>query len=173
MTTFYCLKFGTPPIWRVKSPHLYTPGTGWPCFTPRHWFNFSVPPTTRRAGETASTDISIKRRSPSFSYHYSWLLKRAHIRPVGYTESSHLIATSSTDTWLLVVHLSWVALTRLLRKEGTRTEFSRMTTNSLTRVQVSRVHGKHFENIGLLRILGLLTEIGMYLNISYDISLTN
>jgi hypothetical protein len=27
---FYCLRFETPPTWRVRSPHLYSPGTGWP-----------------------------------------------------------------------------------------------------------------------------------------------
>jgi hypothetical protein len=40
MTTFYCLKFETPPIWRARSPYLYPPqeyggpvippGTGFP-----------------------------------------------------------------------------------------------------------------------------------------------
>jgi hypothetical protein len=30
MTTFYCLRFETPPIWSVRSPYLYPPGTGWP-----------------------------------------------------------------------------------------------------------------------------------------------
>jgi hypothetical protein len=39
MTTFYCLRFETPPIWRTSSPCLYaqeqsdpviTPGTGFP-----------------------------------------------------------------------------------------------------------------------------------------------
>jgi hypothetical protein len=30
MTTFYCLKFETPPTWMVRFPYLYPPGTGWP-----------------------------------------------------------------------------------------------------------------------------------------------
>jgi hypothetical protein len=30
MTTFYCLRFETPPTWRAKSPYLYPPGRGWP-----------------------------------------------------------------------------------------------------------------------------------------------
>jgi hypothetical protein len=49
MTTFYCLRFETPPTWRARSTYLYPPGTGWPGYTPRHWVLFSAPPTTRRA----------------------------------------------------------------------------------------------------------------------------
>jgi hypothetical protein len=49
MTTLYCLRFETPPSWRVRSPYLYAPGTGWPGYTPRHLVPFSSPPTTRRA----------------------------------------------------------------------------------------------------------------------------
>jgi hypothetical protein len=49
MTIFYCLRFETPPIWRVRAPNLYPPGTGWPGYTPRHWVPFSSPPRTRRA----------------------------------------------------------------------------------------------------------------------------
>jgi hypothetical protein len=30
MTTFYCLRFETPPTWRARSPYLYPPGKGWP-----------------------------------------------------------------------------------------------------------------------------------------------
>jgi hypothetical protein len=36
MTTFYCLRFETPPTWRVRSPYLYLP-------------EIESPPTTRRA----------------------------------------------------------------------------------------------------------------------------
>jgi hypothetical protein len=32
MTTFYCLRFETPPTWRARSPYLYPPGTGWPSY---------------------------------------------------------------------------------------------------------------------------------------------
>jgi hypothetical protein len=49
MTTFYCLRFETPPTWRSRSPYLYPPGTGWPSYTPRHWVPFSSPPSTSRA----------------------------------------------------------------------------------------------------------------------------
>jgi hypothetical protein len=48
MTTFYCLRFETPPAWRTRSPYLYPPGTGWPSYTPRHWIPFPSPFTTRR-----------------------------------------------------------------------------------------------------------------------------
>jgi hypothetical protein len=37
MTTFYCLRFETPPTWRTRSLYLYPPGIGWPGYTPRHW----------------------------------------------------------------------------------------------------------------------------------------
>jgi hypothetical protein len=30
MTTFYCLRFETPPAWRGRSSYLYSLGTGWP-----------------------------------------------------------------------------------------------------------------------------------------------
>jgi hypothetical protein len=46
MTTFYCLRFETPPTWRTRSLYLYLPGTGWPNYTPGHWVPFSSPPTT-------------------------------------------------------------------------------------------------------------------------------
>jgi hypothetical protein len=49
VTIFYCLRFETPPAWRVRSPYLYPPRKGWPGYTPRHWVPFSSPPTTRRA----------------------------------------------------------------------------------------------------------------------------
>jgi hypothetical protein len=49
MTTFYCLRFETPPTLRAMSPYLYPPGTGWPGYTPRHWVPFSSPHATCRA----------------------------------------------------------------------------------------------------------------------------
>jgi hypothetical protein len=48
MTTFYCLRFETPPTWRARSAYLYPPGRGSPIYTPSHWVPFSSPPTTRR-----------------------------------------------------------------------------------------------------------------------------
>jgi hypothetical protein len=49
VTIFYCLRFETPPTWRVRYPYLYPPGTEWPSYTPSHWVPFSPPPTIRRA----------------------------------------------------------------------------------------------------------------------------
>jgi hypothetical protein len=40
MTIFYCLRFETPPTWRVRSPHFYPPETGWHSSAPRHWVPF-------------------------------------------------------------------------------------------------------------------------------------
>jgi hypothetical protein len=48
MAIFYCLRFEIPPTWRARSKYLYSPGTGWPSHTPRHWNPFSSPPTTHR-----------------------------------------------------------------------------------------------------------------------------
>jgi hypothetical protein len=30
----------SPPTWRTRSPYLYSSGTGWPGYTPRHWVTF-------------------------------------------------------------------------------------------------------------------------------------
>jgi hypothetical protein len=49
MTTFYCLRFETPPTWR-PGPHIYIPPEmGGPSYTPTHWVPFPSPFTTRRA----------------------------------------------------------------------------------------------------------------------------
>jgi hypothetical protein len=37
------------PTWSVRSLYLYTPGTRWPSYTPRHWVPFPSPSTSRRA----------------------------------------------------------------------------------------------------------------------------
>jgi hypothetical protein len=40
----------TPPTWRARSPYLHPPGTGWPRYTPGHyWVPFPSPLTTSRA----------------------------------------------------------------------------------------------------------------------------
>jgi hypothetical protein len=48
VSTFYYLRFETPPTWRAGFSYLYHPGRGWPRYTPRHWVPFSSHPTTRR-----------------------------------------------------------------------------------------------------------------------------
>jgi hypothetical protein len=45
MTTFYCLRFETPPTWSARCSYLYPPGTGWPGYTRR--LPFSSRPTTK------------------------------------------------------------------------------------------------------------------------------
>jgi hypothetical protein len=40
VTIFYSLKLETPPIWRVRFPYVYPPGTGWPIYTPGTGFPF-------------------------------------------------------------------------------------------------------------------------------------
>jgi hypothetical protein len=49
MIIFPCLRFKAPPTWRDRSPYLYPPGKGCPGYTSRHWFPFSMSPTTRMA----------------------------------------------------------------------------------------------------------------------------
>jgi hypothetical protein len=51
-----------PRIWRVSSLNLYPPGAEWSTHTPRHWFGFLSPHTTRgdtmELLEPASTQVS-------------------------------------------------------------------------------------------------------------------
>jgi hypothetical protein len=42
-------RFETPPTWTARSPYLYSPGTAWSGYIPRHWVPFLSPPTTHRA----------------------------------------------------------------------------------------------------------------------------
>jgi hypothetical protein len=45
-------------------PYLYSPGTGWPGYTPRHWVPFSSPPTTPRATDpTENTFFCCQERA--------------------------------------------------------------------------------------------------------------
>jgi hypothetical protein len=43
---YFTFSFQTPPTWRVRSPYLYPPGTGWPSYTLGHWVPFLSPLTT-------------------------------------------------------------------------------------------------------------------------------
>jgi hypothetical protein len=60
MTTFYCLRFETPPTCRTRFPYLYRPGTGWPSYIPRHRVPFSSPPMARRATVEVFDSASIR-----------------------------------------------------------------------------------------------------------------
>jgi hypothetical protein len=40
VTTFYCLRFETPPARRARSLYLYPPGTGRLGYIPRNWVRF-------------------------------------------------------------------------------------------------------------------------------------
>jgi hypothetical protein len=46
---YFTVSFETPATWRVRSPYLYPPGTGWPSYTSGHCVPFQSPLTTRRA----------------------------------------------------------------------------------------------------------------------------
>jgi hypothetical protein len=43
---YFTVSSETPPTWRARSPYLYPPGTGWPSYTPGHWFPILSPLTT-------------------------------------------------------------------------------------------------------------------------------
>jgi hypothetical protein len=45
---YFTVSFETPSTRRARSLYLYSPGTGWPSYTPVHWVPFSSPLTTRR-----------------------------------------------------------------------------------------------------------------------------
>jgi hypothetical protein len=69
MTTFYCLRFETPPTWRARSPYLYPPGTGWPGYTPRLCVPSSLPSTIRRA-TVEVFDLASSRVSRTLNQSY-------------------------------------------------------------------------------------------------------
>jgi hypothetical protein len=48
LASVFILRFETPPTWRARSVFIF-PGTGWLCYTHRHWVPFPSPLTTRRA----------------------------------------------------------------------------------------------------------------------------
>jgi hypothetical protein len=49
LTAIFTVSSETPPSWRAGSPYLFTPGTGWPSYTPGQWVLFLSPLTTCRA----------------------------------------------------------------------------------------------------------------------------
>jgi hypothetical protein len=91
-TTFYCLRFETPPTWRVRSPNLYLPGTGWPGYTPKHFVPFSSPPKIRR------TTVEVYDRLKQTSLFF--------LQPIG--------TDRTENTALLLLRVLVYAETRLL-----------------------------------------------------------
>jgi hypothetical protein len=49
ITTYHCLRFDTPPTWRVRSPYLYLTGAWWSSYTSGHWVLFPSPRTAHGA----------------------------------------------------------------------------------------------------------------------------
>jgi hypothetical protein len=101
MTTFYCLRFETPPTWTTRSLYLYPPGTGWPSYTPRHLVSFSSPPTTRRdMVEVFEPDskrfllnlipFKVTPRARITSKHLSCIVARVVVSAVTYLLSRYL-----------------------------------------------------------------------------------
>jgi hypothetical protein len=66
MTTFYCLRFESPPSWRARSPYLYPAETGRAGCTPRHWVRFPSPRTIRRATVEVFDPASTRESSTVF-----------------------------------------------------------------------------------------------------------
>jgi hypothetical protein len=87
MTTFYRLRFETPPTWRARSRYLYPPRTGWPGYTPRYWVPFaSYPSHLGLAGlrwRYSTPELTSSSRSllPAISRHaHTW--RRAPLGPM-------------------------------------------------------------------------------------------
>jgi hypothetical protein len=95
MTTFYCLRFETPPTWRARSQYLYHPGTGWPGYTHRHWVPFSSPLTTRSPALEVFDPASTRDDRP----HSSWFsLHRLSIERIENTVSNNFSVSCSFGT---------------------------------------------------------------------------
>jgi hypothetical protein len=96
MTTFYCLRFETPPTWR----YLYPPGAGCPGYTPRHWVPFSSSFKTRRATVEAFDPASTRDTASAMSLHFIWAIYKKLVRTsqetcyVPATQTSRLILFS-------------------------------------------------------------------------------
>jgi hypothetical protein len=56
------------PTLRAKPLYLYTPGTGWPSYTPRHWVLFSSPPMTQRATVEIFEPTSMQDLIPQLTF---------------------------------------------------------------------------------------------------------
>jgi hypothetical protein len=57
---------------RARSPYLYTPGTGRPDYTPRHWIPFPSPRTTDRATVEVFDPASRLQSSTVFSSYIAY-----------------------------------------------------------------------------------------------------
>jgi hypothetical protein len=86
MTTFYCLRFQTPPTWRARSPYLYSPGTGRP--------SYSSPPTTHRAMVEVFDPASTRGSWAHTRNCLSGLLYNHGTHPIENTASNSSIAAS-------------------------------------------------------------------------------
>jgi hypothetical protein len=73
MAIFYSLRFETPTSWRARSPYLYLLGTGWPSYTPRHWFIFR-PRLTHDFSSRSTNCLLVTSRQGSQRKHRSSLL---------------------------------------------------------------------------------------------------
>jgi hypothetical protein len=61
-------------------PRIYTPGTAWPSYTPRHWVPFSSPPTTCR--DTVEIFDPFFNRGTDSQVESSLMLRPTVSRPV-------------------------------------------------------------------------------------------
>jgi hypothetical protein len=79
MTTFYCLRFETPPTWRARSTYLYPPGKRWPGYSRRHRVPFSSPrKATVEVFDPASTRVNISISSSNLCLNLSSDLFQSH-----------------------------------------------------------------------------------------------
>jgi hypothetical protein len=99
MTTFYCLRFKTPPTWRGRSPYSYPPGTGWPGYTPTHFVPFSSPKTRRAMVEVFD---------PTTIWSLLHNLGMDHVEATSSNNSSTVVLSFiATYTYLLPLCQQW------------------------------------------------------------------
>jgi hypothetical protein len=97
-TTFYYLRFETPPTWRARPPYLYPPGTGCPSYTIRYWLPFSLPSTTLRATVEVFNPASTREESKLCYDRWS-------VGGTDHVENTTLPSNDPTDPLLFHVHL--------------------------------------------------------------------
>jgi hypothetical protein len=80
LTIFYCHRLDTPLAWRARFTYLYSPGTEWPGYNPRHWVPFYSPPTNRNVTLEVFDPASTRdlRKTRFLQLKFSEILAETH-----------------------------------------------------------------------------------------------